>query len=88
MSDPLAAFRLTADAAQRTAGVIAARHRGDLEGSEQLLTGLDDHSRAAGGLFLADLAISLLATLQGQSVDDVAGELSLHIAAHTPGITG
>ncbi len=83
-ADAVAAFALTADAAQRAAGVIAARHRGDLAGADALLAGLDDHSRAAGSLFLADLTMSLLAQLEGRPLDHVAAELSLHIAALGP----
>ena len=82
-----AAFQLTADAAQRTAGVIAARARGDHDGAERLLASMDDHTRAAGGLFLADLTVALLAHAEGRPADEIAGELSLHIASlapHTP----
>lgn len=81
MPTPAQAFGDTLDAAQRSAGVIAARHRGDFAGAENLLTGLDDPSRAAGGLFLADLAIALLAHAEGREVDAVAGEISLQLAA-------
>ena len=74
-------FRITADAAQRIAGVIAARSRGDLDGAEKLLASMDDHTRAAGSLFLADLAIGLLAQYEQRPVEQVAAELSLHVAA-------
>jgi hypothetical protein len=86
MDSPAAAFGLTADAAQRAAGVIAARHLGDFEGANTLLAGMDDHTRAAGCLFLADLAVSLLAQATGQDIDVVAGELSLHIAELAPSV--
>jgi hypothetical protein len=81
---PSAAFARTADAAQRTAGIIAARARGDFDGAQRLLASMDDHTRAAGGLFLADLAVSLLAYAEGRSADQVAAELSLHVASVGP----
>ncbi len=87
MNDPRAAFLITADAAQRAAGVIAARHRGDFVGADTLLHGLDDHTRAAGCLFLADLAVALLAQADGRDIETVAAELSLHIAALAPEAT-
>ncbi len=86
MTGPAAAFSATADAAQRGAGVIAARHHGDLAGANTLLGGLDDRARAAGFLFLADLAVALLAQREGRPIDDVAAELSLHIAALAPAV--
>ena len=79
--DPRAAFEATSDAAQRIAGVIAARSRGDLIGAEALLASMDDRTRAAGALLLADLAVSLYAHGQDRPVVDVAGELSLDLAA-------
>jgi hypothetical protein len=81
MGDAAAAFLAAAEAAQVAAGVIAARHRGDLTSADALLEGIDDRSRAAGFLFLADLAVALLAQSEDRPVDDVAAELSLQIAA-------
>jgi hypothetical protein len=81
MGDAAAAFLAAAEAAQVAAGVIAARHRGDLASANTLLEGLDDRSRAAGFLFLADLAVALLAQSEDRPVDDVAADLSLQIAA-------
>ncbi len=81
MSDAAAAFLATAEAAQAGAGIIAARHRGDLTSVDALLAGLDDRTKAAGFMFLADLAIALLARSEDRSVDDVAADLSLQIAA-------
>lgn len=74
-------FRLTADAAQKAAGIIAARSRGDVAGAERLLASMDDHTRAAGSLFLADLVVGLLASYEGRPVEVVAAELSLQVAA-------
>jgi len=81
MSDVAASFLATAEAAQAGAGIIAARHRGDLASANALLDGLDDRKKAAGFMFLADLAVSLLARYEERSVDDVAADLSLQIAA-------
>ena len=81
MSEAAAAFLATAEAAQAGAGIIAARHRGDLASADALLDGLDDRTKAAGFMFLADLAVALLAHCEDRSVDDVAADLSLQIAA-------
>ena len=86
MTNPAAAFAHTADAAQRIAGVVAARARGDLDGVERLLASMDDHTQAAGGLFLADLAVNLLARTENRATEQVATELSLHIASLAPQI--
>jgi len=81
MGDAAASFRATAEAAQAGAGIIAARHRGDLASVDALLEGLDDRKKAAGFMFLADLAVALLAHYEDRSIDDVAADLSLQIAA-------
>ncbi len=47
--------------------------------------GVDD-SQAAGCLFLADLAVAMLAHAEGRGIDAVASELSLHIAELAPTI--
>jgi Fe-Mn family superoxide dismutase len=83
-ADPAASFLAAAEAAQAGAGIIAARHRGDLGSADTLLDGLSDARKAAGFLFLADLAITLLARYEDRPVDAVAAELSLHIATESP----
>ena len=83
-ADPAASFRAAAEAAQAAAGIIAARHRGDLASADALLEGLSDAQRAAGCLLLAELAVTLLARYEDRPPDTVAAELSLHIAAHAP----
>jgi len=85
-ADPAAAFLAAAEAAQAGAGIIAARHRGDLASADTLLDGLSDAKKAAGFLLLADLAVTLLARYEDRPVDLVAAELSLQLAAHAPGI--
>ena len=86
MSDPAKSFLATAEAAQAGAGVIAARHRGDLASADKLLEGLGEQQKAAGFLFLADLAVALLARYEDRPAGDVAADLSLKIAAHAAGI--
>ncbi|MGW4291670.1 superoxide dismutase [Micromonospora chersina] len=79
-ADPASAFI----AAQRAAGVIAAKHRGDLDGAEQLLaTFPDEATRTRGFMLLAQLALTLISTQTGQTMDDLVQELTLHIAAAT-----
>jgi hypothetical protein len=85
MDAKVASFLATAEAAQAGAGIIAARHRGDLDSADELLRGMSDPSKAAGFLFLADLAVALLAQHQDRPIDEVAAELSLLIAAHASG---
>lgn len=84
MTSPAAAFRRTADAAQSAVGIVAARHRGDFVGANSLLADMDDQTRAAGCLFLADIAIALLAQAEGRTIDETAAELSLQLAALAP----
>jgi len=87
-ADPAASFLAAAEAAQAGAGVIAARHRGDLASADTLLGDLSDAQKAAGFLLLADLAVTLLARYEDRPADEVAAELSLHLAAHAPGTPG
>ncbi|GII80632.1 hypothetical protein Sru01_56140 [Sphaerisporangium rufum] len=70
--------------AQRAAGVIAAKHRGDLAGAEALLSAFpDDATRVRGFCLLAELALSLVRSQTGQSMDELVQELSLTMAAAT-----
>ncbi|GLZ01588.1 superoxide dismutase [Actinoplanes sp. NBRC 103695] len=72
--------------AQRAAGVIAAKHRGDLAGAEELLAAFpDEAARTRGFLLLAELALTIMGAQTSQSMDEVVRELSLHIAAATEG---
>jgi hypothetical protein len=82
MDASAASFRAAAQTAQAGAGIVAARHRGDLASADALLNGIDDRTKAAGFLFLADVAIALLAAYEDRPVDQVAADLSLDIAAH------
>ncbi|MEW2441076.1 superoxide dismutase [Micromonospora marina] len=71
-----------AELVQRAAGVIAAKHRGDLAGAEDLLAAFPgEQARTLGFYLLADLALGLVRASSGQSMDDLVRELSLLIAA-------
>ncbi|MEV6985841.1 hypothetical protein AB0M95_31905 [Sphaerisporangium sp. NPDC051017] len=68
--------------AQRAAGVIAAKHRGDLAGAEALLGAFpDDAARVRGFCLLAELALSLVRAQTGQNMDELVQELTLRMAA-------
>ncbi|WP_422771330.1 superoxide dismutase [Plantactinospora sp. WMMC1484] len=70
-----------AETAQRAAGVIAARRRGDLDGAEALLAAFPtETAKTLGFYLLADLALGLLQAQSGQSMDDLVREVSLHLA--------
>ncbi|MFG2099347.1 superoxide dismutase [Micromonospora echinaurantiaca] len=72
---------VAADLVQRAAGVIAARHRGDLAGAETLLVSFDtDQARTLGFYLLADLALGLVCAQIGQSLDELVRELTLLVA--------
>ncbi len=79
-------FRAAVESAQAAAGIIAARHRGNLSDADALLATMSDRQKAAGFLLLADLALGLLARYEDQPIDQVAADLSLHIAALAPGV--
>ena len=67
-----------AELVQRAAGVIAAKHRGDLAGAEGLLAAFPgEQARTLGFYLLADLALGLVRASSGQSMDDLVRELSL-----------
>lgn len=67
------------DAAQRAAGILAARHRGDREGARLLVTEMSSEDLAGGALLLAELALSLYADASGEDVErclqDLASDL-------------
>ena len=70
-----------AEAVQRAAGVVAARHRGDLDGAEALLAAFPTEQATTLGFYLlADLALGLLRAERGQTMDDLVRELALHLA--------
>ncbi len=69
-------------AAQHAAGVIAAKHRGDLAGARALLEAFPDEAcRTRGFQFLAELTLTILRSQTGETMDELVQQLSLHIAA-------
>ncbi|RNH93515.1 superoxide dismutase [Micromonospora aurantiaca] len=76
---------VAADLVQRAAGVIAARHRGDLAGAETLLASFDtEQARTFGFYLLADLALGLVRAQTGESLDDLVRHLTLLVADTSP----
>lgn len=70
------------DAAQRAAGVLAARARGDREGAAGLIgTFASDRELAGGSLLVAELLLGMHAAETGRSVDDCVRELNLQMEA-------
>lgn len=68
------------DAAQRAAGVLAARRRGDAEGVSALMaTFPDDAALAGGSLLLADLALGLLCEQSGRTMAESVQHLALRL---------
>lgn len=66
------------DAAQRAAGVLAARHRGDASGAQDLMTSFeDDRTLASGALLLAELSVGLYSRESGEDVEACLGELAV-----------
>jgi hypothetical protein len=67
--------------AQRAAGAIAAKHRGDLDGARELLAAFpDEAARTHAFQLLAELALTILRAQTGETMDELVQELSLHIA--------
>lgn len=73
-----------ADAAQRVAGILAARHRGDPDGVAALMgTFPNDRALAGGSLLLAQLLLQLYGEQTQQSVDECVRELNTSLARAT-----
>ena len=81
-----ASFLAAVESAQAAAGIIAARHRGNLADADALLANMSDRQKAAGFLLLADLALGLLARYEDRPIDEVAADLSLRMAALAPDV--
>lgn len=70
------------DAAQRVAGIVAARGRGDADGARQLLGTFNDERELAGGaLLVAELSLGLLQRETGESLDQCVSDLCLQMEA-------
>lgn len=81
MSEGRAAeLRPVVDAAQRVAGVLAARRRGDAAGASSLMRSFVDERELAGGaLLLAEITLGLYGEETGRDVDACVRELSLQL---------
>ncbi|BCY09044.1 superoxide dismutase [Actinoplanes sp. L3-i22] len=67
--------------AQQAAGVIAAKHRGDFAGAEQLLIAMgDERAQARGFCLFAELSLALVRAQTGQPMDELIQGLSLLMA--------
>ncbi|GAA1544673.1 superoxide dismutase [Nocardioides humi] len=67
-------------AAQRVAGIVAARGRGDAEGARELLLSFDDDRELAGGaLLVAELSLGLLRRETGESLDACVRDLCVEM---------
>jgi len=76
VADRLSPFQ----AAQLAAGVLAARHRGDLHGAEALLASFPDEAgKTRGFCLLAELSLSLVREQTGQTMAELVQELSAHL---------
>lgn len=74
-------LRGLAEAAQRAAGVLAARHRGDAGGVAALMDGFgSDRALAGGFLLLAELTLGLYGREAGRSAESCLQELCLHLS--------
>lgn len=68
--------------AQRAAGVVAARRRGDHAGAVELMNDFEDaDERAMGFYVVADLAVVLLSQASGRSVEECLRDMSLVLAS-------
>jgi hypothetical protein len=66
------------DLAQRAAGVVAARRRGDHAGAVALMNDFDDaDQRAMGFSVVADLAVLLLSQAVGLSIEECLRDMTL-----------
>lgn len=75
-----------AEAAQRVAGILAARHRGDPDGVAALMgTFPNDRALAGGSLLLAQLLLGLYREHTGQSVEQCVQELNTTLARTATG---
>ncbi len=67
-------------AAQRVAGIVAARSRGDDDGARELLCSFEDNVElASGALVVAELGIAMLIEQTGESTDECVRDLCLRL---------
>jgi hypothetical protein len=68
------------EAAQKVAGVLAARSRGDHAGARSLMDSFDDPQQLAGGaLLVAELSLGMLRQETGEPVEACVRELCLNL---------
>lgn len=82
MSDPRREEQLApvVSAAQRIAGVVAARGRGDVRGARELLMSFEDLAEMAqGALLVAELSLGMLHRATGESLADCVQELCVDL---------
>ncbi|WP_370288200.1 hypothetical protein [Nocardioides sp.] len=67
-------------AAQKVAGIVAARGRGDADGARRLMGSFDDERDLAGGaLLVAELSLAMLQRETGESLDDCVRDLCVQM---------
>ena len=67
-------------AAQRVAGIVAARGRGDADGARALMRTFTDEAELAGGaLLVAELSLGLLHRETGESLEDCVKDLCVEM---------
>ncbi len=70
------------EAAQRVAGVLAARGRGDRAGASALLASFADERELAGGaLLVAELCLAQLGAERGEAVEESVRRLCVDMEA-------
>ena len=82
--DGSAALERLIDSAQRAAGLLAARHRGDPDGAAALMGSFAADAELAGGALLADVAVRLLREHTGESAEACLASVSLSLAGSRP----
>ncbi|MFT4010687.1 MAG: hypothetical protein QM655_11675 [Nocardioidaceae bacterium] len=81
-ADRRAALSPVVDAAQRVAGIVAARGRGDANGARELLLSFDDERElATGALLVAELSLGLLQRETGEPLESCVRDLCLQLEA-------
>jgi len=72
---------LTLSSAQRALGFVAARHRGDLDGAEELLGSFEtEQERLLAFSLVLELCLALFADFNDEPFEDTAQWLSLSLA--------
>jgi len=67
-------------AAQRVAGIVAARGRGDAAGARELMRTFESESELAGGaLLVAELSLGLLHRQTGEPLEDCVRDLCVEM---------